>query len=133
MPAPMKWRSLRRRVALLLAGALFAGQMVIAAHACAKGLGNPAQAAATAMPDCDGAMDAPDAATPALCAEHCKQGQQSDRASPGVAVSPVLASVRYPTAVAPEPRRARAPAGAWLSALVAASPPHAIAHCVRRT
>lgn len=95
---------------------------------------DPAAAAADAMaaqmPGCSdmaAAMD-PDAAN--LCAEHCKYGQQIDHAST-LTVPAVILNALYTTPVvppAPLPRSAAALTGAP----VAASPPHAILHCVFR-
>jgi hypothetical protein len=122
-------RTLLRRIATLVAVALLFTQLAVAAHACA-GFDRAMSAAATpdaAPPDCHGG----DTASPNLCAEHCKQGQ-SDRTSTAVAVPPVLLNALYEAAAVPEPPRHRPASGAWLSALVAASPPHAIAHCVLR-
>jgi hypothetical protein len=84
------------------------------------------------MPDCSGmagtALD-PDAAN--LCAEHCKIGQQSHEV-PSVSLPLVtlnaLYALRLETPSTPPPR----PAAARVDALVAASPPLAVLHCVFR-
>ena len=82
---------------------------------------------------CADMVGATDTASGNLCAEHCKYGQQSDRAST-LAVPAVLLSALYPmTPWAPETAPPPHPAAASLSALVAASPPHAILHCIFRT
>ena len=146
----MARRTLLKRIATLVAGVLLSSQLAIAAHACPKGLGGShadapdavsQQAAATGfnvdstaaqMPGCDGSMGKPDLGSSNLCAEHCKQGQQSDRASLGLAVPAPLLNALYEASPVPEPARGQPPLGAWLSALVEASPPHAIAHCVLR-
>lgn len=125
-------------------------QLAIAAYAC------PALSAATAanaqMPTPGALADEPGAAragmpmaggancddmiggsvdpsAPNLCAEHCKYGQQSDQAQtitvPTALLTPLYATPLVP---APPPR----PAAATMSALVAASPSHAILHCVFR-
>jgi hypothetical protein len=138
-------RTFLRRVSAGLAGVLLCAQMAIAAYAC-PGLASaatdaPAAALAAAAPvaapmaNCDGmngAMGAAlDPAAPNLCAEHCKYGQQSDQASTlnvPAAVMALLYCAPVASAKAAPPR----PAAASLSALVAASPPHAIAHCVYR-
>ena len=153
-------RSFVRGLAHCLAGVLFLAQMTVAAYACpglssAIAAGAPmgqmqpmtqrlaaaapqgevssepdAVATAAPMPNCSdmaGAMD-PDAAN--LCAEHCKYGQQSDHAST-LTVPAVILNALYTTPVvppAPLPRSAAALTGAP----VAASPPHAILHCVFR-
>ena len=136
-------RTTLRRVATGLAGVLLCVQMAIAAYACpafvsvtadAPGAA-AASAVSTPMSNCGGmngaigiALD-PDA--PNLCAEHCKYGQQSDQAGTlglPAAVMTALYAVQPVPVVAPPARLA----AAALSALVAASPPYAIAHCVYR-
>lgn len=130
-----------RALARLLVGVLLFAQLAIAAYACPAGLsalgaGMPLAASTAApMPGCDGMLDAMGAAMDrddaALCAEHCKVGQQSDQAStltlPAVVLS-VLHTVAWNTEPALPPRSAAAP----LSALVAACPPHTLLHCVYR-
>lgn len=136
-------RSLLRSIAKFVVGALLFGQLAVAAYACPQAMPTPGPAsqdlktadsppaASASMPGCDGSMGAMDPASPNLCAEHCKYGQQSDRAStvtvPVVALTALYSTPTVPAA-APPPR----PAAASISALVAASPPHAIAHCVFR-
>lgn len=145
-------RSWVRAVARGLVGVVVMAQLAIAAYAC------PALSAATAanmpvsgpgaLPDDPGAGMAGmpmaggancddmtgssiDPSAPNLCAEHCKYGQQSDQAQtitvPAAVLSPLYATPLRPE-TAPPPR----PAAALMSALVAASPPHAILHCVFR-
>jgi hypothetical protein len=140
MPFTMT-RAFLRKAACCLAGVLLSAQMAIAAYACpgvvAAITGEPQQASASAptMPDCAGMEAASgaalDPAAPNLCAEHCKYGQQSD--NPGTMSLPVpvlaLLYAAPPSAAHSPPPR---PSAASLSALVAASPPHAIAHCVYR-
>jgi len=82
--------------------------------------------------DCDGmaagTMD-PDLAN--LCAEHCHHGQQSDQAAT-LTVPAALLTALYLAPLAAQPKiRPRLAADAT-SALVAASPPHAILHCCFR-
>jgi hypothetical protein len=135
----MAHRTLLRRIATLVAGVLLFAQLAVAAYACP--LSQPIGGAdmstvdagkVSAMPGCNEPMGTLDPASPNLCAEHCKQGQQSDRASFGIVVPPVLLNALYETPSVREPVHEPPQAGAWLSALVAASPPHAIAHCVLR-
>jgi len=133
----MARRTSLKRLATLVAGAVLLAQLAIAAYACPRlkstaTLGESAAGVAAPMPGCDQPMGTLDPDSPNLCAEHCKQGQQSDRASFGVALPPVLLNPLYETPAVPVPVHAPSPPGAWLSALVAASPPHAIAHCVLR-
>ena len=138
-------RSSLRTIARWLVGVLLFGQLAIAAYACPalhpgaaaaeqgeKSSVASSTAQATSMPNCDDSMAATDPASPNLCAEHCKSGKQSDRA-PSIVVPVAWHLVLYenlPLApTAPGPR----PMASSLSGLVAASPPHAILHCVRRT
>ena len=151
-------RSFVRGLARCLAGVLFLAQMTIAAYACPSlssssaagalmGQMQPmtqrsaaaapqlavssdpgAAAMAAQMPNCSdmaGAMD-PDAAN--LCAEHCKYGQQSDHVST-LTVPAVILNALYTTPVVP-PTPLPCSAAARTGAPVAASPPHAILHCV---
>lgn len=73
-----------------------------------------------------------DAASANLCAEHCKFDQQIAHATtltvPVALLSPLLLAPWAPEV--PSPPRTTA---TFLSALGAASPPHAILHCVYRT
>lgn len=144
-------RNFVRRVARGLVGMVLLAQMSIAAYACpgvssalqasrqATAIGTPmaepADTAALRMaaqaPACDDMAGAMDPTSANLCAEHCKYGQQSDQAStvnvPAAALVALYATPAVPELV-PPPR----PAAASMSALVAASPPHAILHCVYR-
>lgn len=134
-------RNALRALARLLAGVLLFAQLAVAAYACPAALagdraGLPMAAAeAAAMPGCEAMMEAPgaamDGADAALCAEHCKVGQQSDQAST-LSLPPVLLSVLHTRAWQPEPavppRREAAPPGA----LAAACPSHTLLHCVYR-
>ena len=126
-----------RTVARGLVGVLLFAQMVIAAYACpavsVAGAAEMRLAAmpAAAMPDCGAMTGAMDPSAANLCAEHCKFGQQSDQAST-LTVPAVLLSVLYTTALVTEPALPPRAAAACLSALVAASPPHTILHCVYR-
>ena len=134
-------RSAVRMVARGLVGVLLFAQMAIAAYAC-PGLasamagdmqrGDASVAAKSAqMANCDDMAGSMDPSSANLCAEHCKVGQQSDQA-PTLNVPAVVLTALYATplvpATAPPPRVA----AATMSALVAASPPHAILHCVYR-
>ena len=134
-------RGIVRGVARGLVGVLLFAQMAIAAYAC-PGLasamasdmqrGDASVAAATVqMVNCDDMVGTMDPTSANLCAEHCKLGQQSDQA-PTLNVPAAVLTALYATplvpATAPPPRIA----AATMSALVAASPPHAILHCVYR-
>lgn len=146
-------RSVVRRVARWMVGVVLLAQMSIAAYACpgiasalqripqATAVGSmpmaePADTAAVPVsapaPPCDDMTGAMDPAAPNLCAEHCRYGQQSDQASTvNVPVAAALVAL-YATPVVREPVPPPRPAAALTSALVAASPPRAILHCVFR-
>lgn len=149
-------RGLVRMVARGLIGVLLFAQLAIAAYACpalsaslgaglSSSMSMPMADDVTAATDdaraasakqgspCADMVGATDTASGNLCAEHCKYGQQSDHAST-LTVPAVLLSALYPmTPWVPETASPPRPAAASLSALVAASPPHAILHCVYRT
>jgi hypothetical protein len=144
-------RSFLKAVARGLVGVMLMTQMIISAYACpamsllsAATMQMPAANASTdergtASADmsmaqtinCDGMAGAMDTSSPNLCGEHCKYGQQSDQAptlNVPAAVLTALYAMPLVAVTAPPPR----PAAATLSALVAASPPHTILHCVHR-
>lgn len=144
-------RAFLRAVARGLIGVVLMAQMIISAYACpaisqaaAAAMQMPEAGASTdeqghadagtpmaQMSDCDDMAGVMDPAAPNLCAEHCKYGQQSDHAptlnAPAAVLTALYAMPLVPV-TAPPPR----PAAAMLSAFVAASPPHAILHCVHR-
>jgi hypothetical protein len=140
-------RTSTRFIARLLVAVLLLAQWSIAAYAC-PGLGatapamriDTAAAAGTAtatategeMPGCTGMVAALDQDATNLCAEHCKLGQQSHEV-PAVPVPLPWLSALYAVPLMP---LALPPARPWtstLDALVAASPPLAVLHCIYRT
>lgn len=132
-------RGLLRGLARGLIGVVLFAQLAVAAYACPglataespTAMASGAAATDAQMPDCDDRVGAMDPESANLCAEHCKQGQQSDQA-PTLTLPVAMLSALYTTLpVLPGKAPAR-PAAATLSALVAASPPHAILHCVYR-
>ncbi len=138
-----------RAVACALAGVLFAAQLAIAAYVCpalsmvpanmqmpaaadaASSERGVASAGLAATRNCEDMAGAMDPSSPNLCAEHCKYGQQSDKAATLNAPAAVLVAL-YATPLMPEPVPLPRLAAAAMSALVAAAPPHAILHCVFR-
>lgn len=144
-------RSFLRGVARGLVGVVLMAQLAISAYACPGVLSSTAanmqMPPASASPEerggsntgtpmahmsnCDDMGGAMDSSSPNLCAEHCKYGQQSDHAPTFNVPSAVLTAL-YFTPMVPVTAPAPRPAAATLSALVAASPPHAILHCVHR-
>ena len=148
-------RHFLRSVCRALIGAVLLAQMAVSAYACpgllsatamkmpmaaAAPAGTDSSAVATAMPallpmNCDDMrkdMSMPmDPEFPNLCAEHCRQGQQSDQAAT-LTVPAVLLTALYVTPPTPEPRAALNPAAAAARAADAASPPLAILHCCFR-
>lgn len=145
-------RAFLRAVARGLIGVVLMAQMIISAYACpaisqaaAAAMQMPAEGASAdeqgladgdlpmaQMSNCDDMAGAIDPAAPNLCAEHCKYGQQSDHAPTLNAPAAVLTAL-YVMPLVPVTAPPPHPAAATLSALVAASPPHAILHCVYRT
>lgn len=145
-------RDFVRVVARVVAGVVLLAQWSISAYAC-PGLSPAAQASqqpqvagtpqaadpdVTAasigmvlVPPCGDMTCAMDPDSANLCAEHCKYGQQSDHASTVNVPAAALVAL-YPVPMALEVVLAPRPAAAAMSALVAASPPHAILHCVFR-
>lgn len=136
-------RGMARTVACWLVGVLLFAQMAVAAYACpglalALAGGMPRvdatvspMAMSAQMTHCDDMAGTVDPALPNLCAEHCKQGQQSDHAATLVVPAAVLIAL-YGTPLVPQPPPPPRAAGAALSALVAACPPHTVLHCVYR-
>lgn len=132
-------RGLLRSLARGLIGMLLLAQLAVAAYACpglaAKAPDTAAVSAVAAMdaqmPGCDDMVGAMDPESANLCAEHCKQGNQSDQAST-LTVPVALLTALYTTTPALPVKAPPRPTAATLSALVAASPPHAILHCVYR-
>ena len=143
-------RKVLQAIARSLIGALLFAQMAVAAYAC-PGLSSPVPSGETAVTGseshpnaiagvprstvqpsrCEDMSCAMDPSFANLCAEHCRHGQQSDQ-TPTVVVPAVILMALYS---APAPLQAAVPsrpAAATLDALVAASPPHTILHCVYR-
>lgn len=81
--------------------------------------------------DCDQMADGLDKNAPNLCAEHCRYGQQSDQTST-LTVPAALLMALYFAPLVPNLTAELRPAAATPSALIAASPPHAILHCCFR-
>lgn len=132
-------RGFLRGLARGLISVLLLAQLAVAAYAC-PGLAMQASESAVAsggvamdvqMPGCDDMVGAMDPESANLCAEHCKQGKQSDQAST-LTVPVAMLTALYTTVPSLPGKAPPRPTAATLSALVAASPPHAILHCVYR-
>lgn len=144
-------RGLLRWLARIMIGALLLSQLAVTAHACSKTLPSaaaigmstqaetPVQAAEAspeaqtdlASSDCADMAMPTDAAPSKVCFEHCHYGQQSDHAST-ITVPVVLMTALYAIPSAPEVASLTCMAANALDALVAASPPHTVLHCVYR-
>ena len=140
-------RAFLRIVARLLIGAVFAAQWAVAAYACpalstgamtqpavvGAGEQGAAQAgmAMDAVVDCDDMVGSMDSASPNLCAEHCKQGQQSDQTS-SLTVPTAILTLRYALRALTETAAVPRAVDIAPTVRVAAFPPHAILHCVFR-
>lgn len=139
-----------RSVCLALVGVLLFAQMAIASYAC------PALSSMTSLEmqssgttyvdsgdamlpsasnqgiNCEDMAVGMAAPTANLCAEHCHFGQQSSD-TPTITVPLAMLTTLYVMPLAPEPVSSlRRPTLGASSALVAASPPHAILHCCFR-
>ena len=144
-----RWaRGLQRSLARWLVGGLVSGlllaQMAVVSYACPAQLaalraGGPPQAQApqpavlvmaAAMPDCSQMAGATDPGSANLCAEHCKNGQQSDQ-TPTLVLPFALLMVLYTTPPAPAAALPGATAAAQ-DARLAPPPGHAVLHCVYR-
>lgn len=151
-------RSLRRSVIRAMIGILVFAQLAIAAYAC-PGLFNSMPAGASVRTQvqagvlaessrsehdsqamvADAAQKMPvdcgqvDPEAPNLCAEHCKQGQQSADHTPAPAVAPALLTELYRVTLSTASPVAEDAYYAPGLLLRAAAPPHAIAHCCLRT
>jgi len=142
-------RSSLRFVARWMALFVLLAQVSVAAYACPALTPSlaasmdmaPSTNAATpdlaSMPsDCVDMAGPQDPPASSLCAEHCKSGQQSDRMAT-VSLTPAALGGWYVRPASPEIAPSRRPAPsrvhAMAHALALTAPPHAIAHCVRRT
>lgn len=107
--------------------------MVIPVMAEVQSMGTDRVSITLAAMDCDDMVGSMDPSSANLCAEHCRQGHQSDQAAT-LTLPAALLTALYRLPLAPEPP-ALSPrqAAEEVSALAAASPPHAILHCCFRT
>lgn len=83
------------------------------------------------MAGCTGMAVTMDPTSPNLCAEHCRYGQQSDQV-PSLNVPVALLVALYARPLVLEVAAPPSVAAVRTTAPVAASPPHAILHCVYR-
>ena len=137
-------RALRRIICRGLIGVMLFAQLAVAAYACAglESTAKPAQPMSSEAPGkamSDMAADARlagcyqmpgllDPASPNLCAEHCRYGQQSDQTATPTMPMVVLSSLYTVPTVAEVSPPAR-PSAASASARAAAATPLAILHC----
>jgi len=107
--------------------------MVIPVVAEVQSMGTDRVSITLAAMDCDDMAGSMDPSSANLCVEHCRQGHQSDQAAT-LTLPAALLTALYRLPLAPEPP-ALSPrqAAEEVSALAAASPPHAILHCCFRT
>ena len=129
-------RAIRKSISLMLMGVLLFAQLAVASYACPR-LGGMDPASMSAVmpggmaPGCD-QLD-PEAAN--LCAEHCRQGQQSADTAAAPAVSAAIPTFLYLIPTEPQhlPGSGRSAPAVDDSVGAAPEPPHAILHCVFRT
>lgn len=148
-------RQFLRSICKLLVGVLLFAQMAVSAYACpgfatlvtgstmAQAGNSSLLASDTAAPvaetpiadkamtPCQEMAGTMDPSFANLCAEHCRQGQQSDHAAT-LAIPAVLLSTLYLLPAATEPPIAARPPAQTLSALAEAAAPLAILHCCFR-
>lgn len=149
-------RAFKQWLARALIGVMLFGQFAIAAYACPGVSASLEQArqgsaavadharvssAAQAAPiiasavhiamDCEQMPGPMDGASPNLCAEHCRQGEQSDQAG-ALTIPAMLLTSLY--VVAPRSHALPVPPSAHsrVDLHAAVSPPHAILHCCLR-
>lgn len=145
-------RTTLRWLARGLIGSLLSMQLALAAHACMIGLALPAASAAPmtaqlvpsveqtdqpaardmASDEVQPCFESSDDEASTLCNEHCKRGQQSDKAA-SLVVPMAWLTARYVIEPSLERAPLRRPDADAASALVAGQPPHSILHCVLRT
>ena len=146
-------RALSKAISQLLIGVLLCAQFAVASHACPSLMGTAAMAngipaiavamTATTSPDSSQrAMPAamspgcdqidPNAAN--LCAEHCRQGQQSADTASAPVVNLGIQTFLYPLPLEPQHALGSGRSFPALDAQLDAAPepPHAILHCVFR-
>lgn len=135
----MIWtRALNQLICRVLIGMFMFAQLAVASYACPSlSMGEPHDGTevmamandAQAMPS---GCDQIDQAAANLCAEHCKFGQQTNNTTPPPPVMAPAPDVLYLLPVGEEVRNTNRSLYSPPPDLVAASPPHAILHCVFR-
>lgn len=149
-------RALKQWLARALIGVMLFSQFAIAAYACPavaqamdevrqdkavvanhtamsldKGTASVAVSAVQSAQACEQMSASMDDTSPNLCAEHCRQGQQSDQTGT-LTVPAVLLTSLYVLAPLSHARPVSASAHSRLDLDAAVSPPHAILHCCWR-
>jgi hypothetical protein len=128
-------RSFLHVICRILIGAVLFAQLAVSAYVCPRlsAAGRPMATTPPATMDCDDMAGSMDPSSANLCAEHCRQGHQSDQAAT-LTLPAALLTALYRLPLAPEPPvLSPRQAAEEISALAAASPPHAILHCCFRT
>lgn len=148
----MSWfRAPRKSICRVLIGILLFAQFAVASYACPRlsdtasiANGYPATLTAVAV-DSQGAVsvstagilsdcDRMDQDAGNLCAEHCRQGQQSVDSAPAPVMQAAMPTLLYPLFLEPEhtPGFGRSFPAHDARMAAAHAPPHAILHCVFR-
>ena len=133
-------RPLNQLICRVLIGVFLIARLSVSAYACPSMIG-PADtmnlagpAIAHSMAAMKGGCDQLDPDAPSLCAEHCKDGQQTADTAPALVVLASVPTLLYvvPPLVEPVGLAGRSyPVDD--TALAAPPPPHSILHCVYRT
>ena len=129
-------RTIRKSISRMLIGVLLFAQLAVASYACPslRGMDSVATSAPMSMASMPPGCDQIDSDAANLCAEHCRQGQQSADTAAAPAVSPGIPTFLYSIPI--EPQHVRGSGRSFpapdASVDAAPEPPHAILHCVFR-
>lgn len=129
-------RALRKSISRMLMGVLLFAQVAVAGYACPslKGMDSATRSATLSVSSMPPGCDEVDPDATNLCAEHCRQGQQSVDTAATPAMSAGLPTFLY--AIPIEPQHAlgsgRSFPASDASRFAAPEPPHSILHCVFR-
>ena len=127
-------RAIRKSISRMLVGVLLFAQLAVASYACPSLSGMESADVSMSMPSMPPGCDQIDSDAANLCAEHCRQGQQSVDTAPTHAVSAGIPTLLY--SIPSEPQHALGSGRSFpapdASVDAPPEPPHAILHCVFR-
>lgn len=129
-------RAIRKSISRMLMGVLLFAQAAVASYACPSlsGMDSVALSATLSMSSMPPGCDEVDPDATNLCAEHCRQGQQSVDTAATPAMSAGIPTLLY--AIPIETQHALGSGRSFpapdASVVAAPEPPHSILHCVFR-